>query len=651
MRPDDIGNLVEASDPRVSPDGQRIAVVVATVDLDGNQYRSRVWLAEGLGEPRPLTAGADRDCRPRWSPDGSRLAFVSHRDETGSTLHVMPINGPGEVVQVAVWPEEIEELAWSPGGDRLAFTARRRDEDRYGKDKDRDRSARRVDRLVYRYDSIGWTVDRPRHLFVVPSDGSAAPLDLTPTAGDVAGCAWSPDGTRLAFAAGLHDTWDLDQAVDLFAIDAAGGEPQRLTLTTEARSRPSWSADGTRLAFVWGDRNNLPRNGQIGVLDLDSTPGGGKLLTADLDLHCAPYLAAAREPVWDGDDLWFQAEDRGSTHLYRVPVDGKPEPVATGERVINGFDRAGGVTAFTAAGPTTMTELFVIDGSGAERQLSRFGAAFASAVTTVEPQPFLAVSPDGTEVAAWVIPPIDAEPGRRYPTLLNIHGGPFTQYGHKLLDELQIQAGHGYAVIFANPRGSSGYGEEWGRAIRGPKADVDPGTGWGSVDFDDLMAVVDTAVESFDFVDPDRLGVLGGSYGGYMTSWIVGHTDRFKAACSERAVNNMLTSCWTSDIGPFFDSGYLGVSYLDDPQELVRVSPVTYAKEITTPLLILHSENDLRCPIEQAEQLFVALRILGRDVEFVRFPGESHELSRSGAPKHRVERMNIILDFFDRHLA
>jgi dipeptidyl aminopeptidase/acylaminoacyl peptidase len=246
--------------------------------------------------------------------------------------------------------------------------------------------------------------------------------------------------------------------------------------------------------------------------------------------------------------------------------------------------------------------------------------------------------------------PIGFEPGRRYPALLNIHGGPFTQYGNKLFDEFQVQAASGYVVIYSNPRGSSGYSESWGRAIRGPKAPDDPGSGWGGVDYDDLMAVVDEALQRYDFIDGDRLGVLGGSYGGFMTSWIIGHTNRFRAAVSERAVNNRLTSSWTSDIGPWFRS-YLGPSYLDDPEEYLRQSPITFVKDIRTPVLILHSENDLRCPMEQAEQLFVALRLLERDVEFVRFPAESHELSRSGAPRHRIERLEIILDWFERRLA
>jgi dipeptidyl aminopeptidase/acylaminoacyl peptidase len=273
-----------------------------------------------------------------------------------------------------------------------------------------------------------------------------------------------------------------------------------------------------------------------------------------------------------------------------------------------------------------------------------------STLTLAQPERFTARSTGGAEVEAWVLRPSDIEPGTTYPALLNIHGGPFSAYGSSFFDEFQYQSGARYVVIYANPRGSDGYGQAWGDAIRGPKSADPAGSGWGSVDYDDVMAVVDEALRRFDFIDGERLGVLGGSYGGFLTSWIVGHSDRFRAACSERAVNNQLTMSWTSDIGVTFQSGYVGVSHLDDPGEYLRASPITYVHDIHTPLLILHADGDLRCPVEQAEQLFVALRLLGRDVEFVRFPGEGHEMSRSGAPKHRVERGEIILDFFNRHL-
>jgi dipeptidyl aminopeptidase/acylaminoacyl peptidase len=293
------------------------------------------------------------------------------------------------------------------------------------------------------------------------------------------------------------------------------------------------------------------------------------------------------------------------------------------------------------AKPTLPPEVF----SG-EKQLSDVSSAFTSSVELSEPERFTAVSADGSEVEAWLMRPTDFEEGRRYPVLLSIHGGPFTQYGDRFFDEFQVYAGAGYVVLYSNPRGSSGYSEEWGRAINGP---IEGGPGWGTRDYEDVTAVVDTALERFDFCDPDRLGVLGGSYGGYMTSWIVSHTDRFRAACSERSVNNFVLEGGSSDIGWGF-KGIVGAYWFEAPDVYLKISPSHYAENITTPLLILHSENDLRCPVGHAEDLFAILRLLKREVELVRFPAESHELTRSGSPMHRVMRFEVILDWFERYL-
>jgi dipeptidyl aminopeptidase/acylaminoacyl peptidase len=288
------------------------------------------------------------------------------------------------------------------------------------------------------------------------------------------------------------------------------------------------------------------------------------------------------------------------------------------------------------------SELFVGD-----RRVTDVSSGFSAGARLGEPERFTAVSSDGSEVETWMIKPAGFEEGKTYPLVLTIHGGPFTQYADKFFDEVQVYAGAGYAVAYSNPRGSSGYGEEWGRAIRGP---VEGGPGWGSVDYDDLMAVVDEAVKRFPFVDSDRLAVMGGSYGGYMTTWMVGHTDRFACGISERAANNLSTLDANSDLAALF-KGTTGASFWEAPEEYRRVSPTTYATDITTPLLILHSEGDLRCPVNQAEELFAILRSLKREVEFVRFPAEGHELSRSGNPAHRVMRFEVILDWLKRHLS
>ncbi len=641
MRPDDVYELTWVSDPRIAPDGRTVAVVVSQVDREANDYTSAIWLAavDGSSVPRVFTSGEKQDVAPRWSPDGGSLAFLSNRESKTKQLYVIPVAG-GEARRLTDLDEDVTEPVWAPGGTRLAFTSRVRDP-AYEEEDERKRQPRRFTRLQFKLDSVGWTGDRRRHVFTVPADGSAPPTQLTDGDFEDGYPAWSPDGAQIAFASARHEDWDVELFSDLYVVDADGGEPVRLTAGDAAYEAPAWSPDGSLIACRYNVGGfDFPHHGQIAVVD--AAAGERRVLTASLDRNCAPY-PEIREPVWDGDSLLFVLEDRGKNNLYRVRADGAvhPEPVVDGEASVTGYDCVGGTIVHSAITPASPAELYC-----GERRLTDVTRPFCEAREVAEPERFRAVSADGAEIEAWVMRPVGFEPGRSYPVLLNIHGGPFSQYGSKFFDEFQVYAEAGYVVLYCNPRGSSGYSEQWGRAIRGP---VDEGPGWGSVDYDDLMAVVDEALRRFDFCDRERLGVLGGSYGGYMTTWIVGHTDRFRAACSERAVNNFVAEAGASDIG-FAFKGYVGAHWFEAPDVYLKLSPSTYAANITTPILILHSEEDLRCPIGNAEELFAILRLLKRDVELVRFPGESHELTRAGSPAHRVLRFEAILDWFARHL-
>jgi dipeptidyl aminopeptidase/acylaminoacyl peptidase len=561
---------------------------------------------------------------------------------------------------VTRWREEARELEWSPDGTRLAFVARDPDPQRYGPPgehrKDKDLPARRIERLFTRLDSLGWIVDRPSRVFVVPVDAGERDAEVTAvavTAGpfDSAGIAWSPDSRRVAFVSGRHDTWDLDLRTDLFTVAVDDpATPVQLTETLSEYAFPSWSPDGRSIACIHlGDPMQGPWHARIATVP---SAGGGapRVLTASLDRNAAPY-PVPRGPVWVDGAWLFLVDDRGFTHLWRVDAQGRfdPEPVVADSRSVTAYDARGDTIAFVAGSATSLPELFARRGdvewklTDVTRELREIGRTIAP------PQRFVTPTSNGDEIDCWIIEP-EHPAGTVVPLLLNIHGGPFTAYEEKFFDEFQFEVGAGFAVLFCNPRGSSGGTEAWGRAIRFPECDVDPGSGWGGVDYDDVIACLDEALRRYDFIDPDRLGVMGGSYGGYMTSWIIGHTNRFAAAISERSCNNLLSLEYASDVAGSFAS-YVGVHHVDDPEPYVRQSPITYVREMTTPLLILHSENDLRCPISQAEELFVALRLLGRTPEFVRFPGESHELSRSGAPRHRVERAEIVVDFMRRHLA
>jgi dipeptidyl aminopeptidase/acylaminoacyl peptidase len=641
VRPEDIYELRWVSDPRIAPDGRKVAFVAWRVDREANDYASAVWLVpvDGSAPAQQFTSGEKQDVAPRWSPDGSTLGFVSNREGEAKQLYVLPASG-GEARRLTDLDEEVTEPVWSPDGTRLAFSARVRDP-AYGEKDDKRRQPRRFTRLQYKLDDEGWIGDRRRHIFTVPADASGPPVQLTHGDFEDQYPTWAPDGRRIAFVSARQEDWDIELFRDVYLVDAHGGEPVRLTSGDGWYEAPAWSPDGSLIACRFSVGGfDFPRHGRIAVIE--AATGERRVLTAMLDRNCSPY-PEIREPVWDGETLLFVLEDSGNNRLYRVPADGggAPEPVADGDVWVTGYDALDGAIVHAATTATSPPELYF-----GERPLTHVTRAFVEGRELAEPERFTAVSADGPEVEAWVIRPLGFEPGRRYPVLLNVHGGPFSQYGNRFFDEFQVFAGAGYVVIYANPRGSSGYSEEWGRAIRGPVAE---GPGWGTVDFEDLMAVVDEALERFDFCDPDRLGVLGGSYGGYMTSWIVGHSDRFRAACSERSCNNFVLEGGSADIGWAF-KGEIGAHWFEAPDVYLKISPATYAENITTPLLILHSEDDLRCPIAHAEDLFAILRLLKREVELVRFPAESHELSRSGSPAHRLMRFEAILDWFARYL-
>jgi dipeptidyl aminopeptidase/acylaminoacyl peptidase len=641
MVPEDVYELTGVADPRLSPDGSTVAYVVWSVDRDSSEYRSSIWLAssDGSHEPRRFTAGAKRDASPRWSPDGSELAFTSTRDDKHAQLFVMPVSG-GEPRKLTSLKDDVADACWSPDGSRIAFTTRVPDV-AYEEEDAKKRAPRRFTRLQFKLDDVGWTGDRRRHIFTVPTDGSREPSPLTHGDFEDADPSWSPDGSRIAFSSARDDDWDTTAARDIYIVDADGGAPEKVTGTDGTAEKPAWSRDGSRIAYLlYPGVFDDPRHTQVAVVELATKHP--RILTSSLDRNCAPY-PSSREPIWDDEDVLFGVEDAGNTHLYRVRADGSgpPEIVVGGDVGVDGWDAVAGLVVHSASVPTALSELF----AGGIR-LTDVGRGFVAARELAAPERFTAISRDGAEVDGWVIRPVAAGDGERYPTLLNIHGGPFSQYGNRFFDEFQVYAGAGYVVLYANPRGSSGYTEAWGRAIRGPIAD---GPGWGTVDYDDLMAVVDEAVKRFDFIDPERIGVMGGSYGGFMTSWIIGHTDRFRAACSERSCNNFVLEGGSADIGWMF-KGEFGAYWFEEPEAYLKVSPSSYARNITTPVLILHSENDLRCPVGHAEDLFAILRLLKREVELVRFAEESHELSRSGSPIHRVQRFEIILDWFDRHL-
>ena len=648
MQPADIGALVAAGTPRVSPDGATVAFVVTRVDGEENRYRGQIWLvpADGSRPAEPFTSGDDRDASPVWSPDGRRLAYTSTNSVGETALRVAPMASGGETVTIARFDEGVDDLVWSPDGQRLAFTSRVRDPSYEITDPKR-RPPRRITHFFSRLDDVGWIHDRPKHVHVVAADGSTRPLDVTPGERQFWGPSWSPDGTTLVFAGAAHDTWDLDFVTDLFTWTASAGverADRRRAPTTIRRGHP------TAPSSPCSATTTRPRSPRTPGSASSSPPAARCGGSAPRSTGTWPRSAGRGHRSGTATAYWPPPTTAATSTCTASTPPGRRRPaLMVGEaRCALDHDLVGGTLAFAATAADRPAEIFTVKG-GQERQVSAAADAFVARARPVPAEQFTAPSTGGVEVDVWVYLPPGFDPARRYPALLNIHGGPFTQYGNRFFDEAQVQAAAGFVVVMANPRGSSGREESWGRAIVGPKVASDPGTSWGSVDYDDVMAAMDEALRRYPAIDPARTGVLGGSYGGYMTTWVVAHTDRFVAACSERAVNDMILEETAADIASGFRLNF-GPTWYEDPEEYRRISPITYVQDIDTPLLILHSEDDLRCPIAGAEQLFVALRLLGKEVEFYRFPAEGHELSRSGSPVHRIQRAELILDWFRRHL-
>jgi dipeptidyl aminopeptidase/acylaminoacyl peptidase len=655
FRPADIGSIVTVGSPALAPDSSTVVYVVTRVDLPANTYRRSLWLADVAGErrPRQLTSDQFSDSQPVWSPDGSLLAFASsgrHPDaQRKFGLHVMPVTAPGETITVATSPDPIENISWSPDGTRLLYVTRISG-DGGPAGRDAEQRARRIDGLDSRVDNVGWIVGRPRQISMVDASGGAEPRQLTAGRTDAYDAAWSPDGSRIAFVGARQADADLSRLNDVWIMDLtpAGAEPTALTGTDGTYRLPSFSPDGSRLAFY---QSRDPEGGHTGyrhaVLAVaDLTDGSRVVVGGDLDRTL--LTDGSRPPLWR-DGFVVLAEDHGDVPLLAVGEDGSARRLVGGARAVRGYDLSadGKTVVCTITSLELGSELYTLQ-DGQERRLSEHQPRDRPVGNVSR---FPVPSEDGCELDAWLVLPADVttEVGAHtVPLLLSIHGGPSTQYSNSWLDEFALLGGAGFAVLFTNPHGSTGGSEHFARKILSPSAESG-GTGWGQIDYRDLIRVLDAALERFPILDPDRLGVLGGSYGGYMTSWIVSHTNRFVAACSERAANNLASLEWTCDLAGRFAHNY-GTDSSANAEEIRAMSPVTYAADIDTPLLIVHSDNDMRCPPEQADSLYVPLRRLGKQVEYWRFPGTSHELSRSGPPRLRIQRAELIIEWFSRWL-
>ena len=643
MRPTDLALLRTPGVPTVSPDGRIAVVAVTRLDLEADGYRSQLWAVptDGSAPARPLTSG-HRDADPAFSPDGRWLAYLSAEPGGKPQVHVLPTAG-GAPRRLTDHHLGAGTPVWSPDSRRLAYTARVPEEGRYGTVEGVSASAeppRLITTLQYRLDDVGFLTDRRSQVFVldlpvdVADDAVPAPEPVQVTTGD-ADCTdvtWRPDGAALAFVSARHESADRDLVRDVYEVALDGSGLRALTGSRGDCALPAYTPDGRLVVTA------VPDLGPDGLDFVARQPvpclvdDGGELRPLlDPELHHRGDDAPATVVV-DGAVL-VGVQRRGAVELLRAPLDGgPPETLVEGSFTVRGVGASGGVVVACVAHDRSAGELIALT-PGRRRLLTEFGRPLGETGRVYRMVERTANAPDGHPVHGWVTTPPGPGP---HPVLLTIHGGPFAQYGWVLFDETQVYVSAGYAVVQCNPRGSSGYGAAHGRAIRGA---------FGDRDAVDVLAFLDAALAD-PALDGDRVGVMGGSYGGYLTTMLLGRTTRFVAAISERAFNDPVSFVGSSDIGWCFSDQYLGT----DPARVAEQSALASAHRITTPTLVIHSEEDWRTPLEQGARLYVELKRRGVPSELLLFPGEGHELSRSGRPRHRLARFEHILRWWARWL-
>ncbi len=670
--------LVGVGDVAVSPSGAYAAFTVTTVVEDENRRRREVWLqrlSNGRpdGDPFPVTSPNEDSSGPRWSPDESMLAFSSSRGDDPNPVWFLRVDGPGgEAFHI----EGVDRPpVWSPDGSQIAFVRVPDPEDPGDSEDDEEGGSRdsgdprrgwiapdavsrtldaeRFDGRVVtsmRYKRDGRLAFMPhylsqekRQLMVVEAEGGT-PRRITRLSFNAGNPVWSADGRVIFFTGDEREDDELDSenSGDIWAVDARGGTVRRLTSNPGTESAPAVSPGGRMLAFLSSPERGGQTDLLVGEIGSDGHfRGRPRNLTADWDL-------TPGAPAWtaDGTAILFPAGTEGSRHLFRAAPDAPAAPVdqvTRGARRLSSFSFAssGGFMAFTATDPVTPPELYVgsTDGS-TEQKATRFNDEWLSGVTLMPAEELTWTADDGTEIQGWVVKPVGFREGVSHPLVLKIHGGPHSAYGNTFFPTFHVLSAAGFFVLYTNPRGSSGYGHDFQYATRGE---------WGIVDREDYLAGVEAALDAYPEIDPARLGVSGGSYGGFMTNWLTATTDRFHAAVTSRSITNWESWWGTSDAQALTEYEFYGPPWAQ--RDLYRrLSPISYVENVTVPTLIIHSENDYRTPIGDAEQWFMSLKKLGVPVELVRYPRSSHGLSRTGEPWLLVDRLERLRSWFEHFL-
>jgi dipeptidyl aminopeptidase/acylaminoacyl peptidase len=648
------------TDCRISPDGRHVVFCVQRVDQKTEKKYSNLWVVptDG-GRPRQFTCGDHADSLPRWSPDGREIAFLSNRDdEKQPQIYIVPFGG-GEARRLTDWKGACGAFEWSPDGRRFVCQFRKKDQEAIEREEDEHKKelgivSRHITRVFYKLDGEGYLPQDRWHVWTVDAaNGRAKQLTDSAIYDDVQP-RWSPDGRQIVFCSNHSPDPDLDpDVVDLYIIPAAGGEARKVETPLGQKGLPGFSPDGRWIAYVGREgRGDWWKNDGLWVVPADGS-GRARNLTAQYDLHVAndtindtcnhaPLLPA----TWsqDGQRLYFQASRHGSSLLYSISLAGDDLQTVVADDGVVGqytFDREQTKLAYFFGQMADPGQVWLRDATtGQARKLTQINESLLRGLDLGEIEEVWFKGAAGNDLQGWILKPPGFDPAGKYPSILEIHGGPLVQYGNFFMHEFYYLAAQGYVVHFSNPRGGQGYGEAHAKAIWGA---------WGTADYADLMAWTDYVAQK-PYIDADRMGVTGGSYGGYMTNWIIGHTDRFRAAVAQRSVSNMISMWGSSDLNWIFQQEIGDRPPWEALERYWDVSPMKHIGNARTPTLVIHSQQDLRCAIEQGEQVFVALKKLGVDTELVVFPDEPHGLSREGRTDRRIARLSHIRRWFDRYL-
>tara|TARA_Y100000780_G_scaffold44375_1_gene36656 strand:- start:1374 stop:3332 length:1959 start_codon:yes stop_codon:yes gene_type:complete len=648
ITPELIYYLKTVGDPELSLDGALLAYTLGWVDEDSLGARSRIMSMDlASGWCKEFTDG-EKDSAPKFSPDGSHLAFLRSIDGDPAQIWVMAADG-GDAKQLTQAAKGVSDYDWSPDGKTMVVCGDVEPEERVQDGPDDLPQVTVVRRVRYRYDTLGWRGDSHFHLSILDLE-SLENRQITDGDWDDTAPVWSPDGSQIAFMSGRRDDRDFLALSEVYTVAAAGGEPTLMSEGLFSVGALTWSPDGRRLAVVGSEapEGMVLWQGWLYVLE------DGKDIRRLTDDSIKPYLGfpPVMRPAtlcWANDGrIMYLGERKGESFLFQTSSDGGPSEAVWGGSCLSAglsLDGKAVKAVVTASFPDSPGDLCQIDlVTGVSKKLSDHNGPYMKTHPAARMEKFSikrSGGESGFEIESRLYFPPGFDANLTYPLVLDIHGGPNGAFYDAFVPAQQVLATAGYLVMAVNPRGSSTYGAEFMMAVLGD---------WGGEDYLDLMAAVDEVVQR-PYVDADRLGVHGYSYGGYMTSWTVGHTNRFKAAVVGAPCINLHSMYGTSDIGISFGEAQWGGSVVDAADKMLERSPITYAADVDTPVLLLHGDADARCPISQSEEYFTVLKRLEKEVEFVRFPGCSHLFPRMGHPKMREEYLTRTLGWFNRYLA